>query len=143
MNYPIVGGELPLTVLVNVATQFALDPLALGQPIPRGIWGKGFIDTGTTVSCVSQTILRRFGLSSIASGTTQTASGSLSAGLFNVSLSISSHQPTAGPMLTWADVIVLELPNPPPGVDVLIGMDLIQSIKLTIDGPASQFTLES
>ncbi len=45
-------------------------------------------------------------------------------------------------MLTCADMNVLELLNPIPGVDLLLGMDVLLTIKTLIDGPTGQFTLE-
>jgi hypothetical protein len=37
---------------------------------------------------------------------------------------------------------VLELANPIPGVDVLVGMDVILTCKMMVDGPVGQFTLD-
>jgi hypothetical protein len=45
-------------------------------------------------------------------------------------------------MLTRRDLIVMEMPSPIPGVDVLIGLDVLLDCKLLLDGPARSFTLE-
>jgi hypothetical protein len=45
-------------------------------------------------------------------------------------------------MRTFPDRNVLELANPIPGLDVLIGMDLLLTIKMILDGPRKQFILE-
>ena len=142
MTCPIVAGELTLTVLVNVGTQRATDLLSSGQPVPRGVWVTACIDTGTTLTCVSRTVLRRLGLTPVGQGISQTASGPLVADVYRVSFSIPSCQNLSGPILTRADMKVMELATPLPGVEMLIGMDLVLTVKTTVDGPAGQFTIE-
>jgi len=51
---------------------------------------------------------------------------------------------TRQPHLPWlarTDLLVMEMPSVLP-VDVLIGMDVLLTCKLLLDGPARQFTLE-
>jgi hypothetical protein len=112
------------------------------EHLPPSVWGTAVLDTGTTLTCVSRTVIHQFGLTSVGQGSSQTASGPLIADVYRVSLSIPPHQNLPGPLLTWAEVSVLELANVLPGVDVLIGMDLLLTIKTTVDGPTGQFTLE-
>jgi hypothetical protein len=45
-------------------------------------------------------------------------------------------------MLTRRDLVVMEMPIPVPGVEVLIGLDILLDCKLLLDGPARQLTLE-
>jgi hypothetical protein len=45
-------------------------------------------------------------------------------------------------MLTRDNLLVMEMPSPIPGVEVLIGLDILLDCKLLLDGPARQFTLE-
>ena len=45
-------------------------------------------------------------------------------------------------MLTRSDLRVMELANPIPGVEVLIGLDILLDCRLLLDGPARQFTLD-
>ena len=47
-----------------------------------------------------------------------------------------------GQALFFPDMPVMELSPPIPGVDALIGMDILLMCKLLLDGPAKQFTLE-
>ena len=142
LTFPIVSGELALTVLVNVGTQRARDLLALAQPLPSGVWGTAVIDTASTLTCVSRPVLQQFGLTPVGQGSSQTAAGLMLVDIYRISLSIPPHQNLPGPILTSADMNVMELAAPIPGVDVLIGMDLLLTIKATIDGPLGQFTLE-
>ena len=142
LTFPIVSGELALTVLVNVGTQRAMDLLALGQPLPSGVWGTAVIDTASTLTCVSRPVLQQLGLTPVGQGTSQTAAGPMAVDIYRVSLSIPPSRNVPGAILTSAEMSVMELATPIPGVDVLIGMDLLLTIKMTIDGPLGQFTLE-
>jgi len=45
-------------------------------------------------------------------------------------------------LLTLSNLMVTELAHPIPGVDVLIGMDVLLACRLIVDGPARQFALE-
>lgn len=45
------------------------------------------------------------------------------------------------PWFSLDDLVVMELPSPL-AVDVLIGMDVIRTCKLLVDGPAQHFTLD-
>ncbi len=66
----------------------------------------------------------------------------MQAQFFRVSLTIPSTAGLGGPMLTFDDLLVMELGQLIPGVDILIGLDFLLLCKLTLDGPARQFTLE-
>jgi hypothetical protein len=142
LTLPIVAGELALTCLVNLGAQDAHDLLASGQALPRGVWVAGVIDPGTTLSCVSRAVLRQLGSARAGQGSTQTARGSMVADLYRVSLGILAYPGSPGPMLTLRDMNVLELSASIGGIDVLVGMDIVQTCRLIVDGPARQFTLE-
>ncbi len=45
-------------------------------------------------------------------------------------------------MLTRDDLLIMELIDPIPGVEVLIGLDILLDCRLLLDGPGRQFTLE-
>jgi hypothetical protein len=45
-------------------------------------------------------------------------------------------------MLTRHDLTVMEMPSPIPGVEVLIGLDILLNCKLVLEGPARRFTLD-
>jgi hypothetical protein len=64
------------------------------------------------------------------------------ADLYRVSLSIPPHQNLPGPILTYGDLRILELSALIPGVDVLVGMDVVLTCILTLNGPAQSFSLD-
>jgi hypothetical protein len=142
LTLPIVAGELALTCLVNVGTQEAYDLLAARQVLPSGSWVAGVIDTGTTLSCVSRPVLRQLGSAKAGQGPTQTALGPMVADLYRVSLSLLAYPGPPGPMLSFSDMPVLELASSIGGTDVLVGMDVVQTCKLIVDGPGGSFTLD-
>jgi hypothetical protein len=95
------------------------------------------LDTGSNATALASSILRALPISSVRRASSQTASGLIEADLFEVSLSILN-----GDMLTIPSLIVSELATVLPDADVLIGLDVILTCKLLVDGPARQFTLE-
>jgi hypothetical protein len=142
LTFPIPSGELKLTVIVGHNRKALAAVLAAGQPPPSPIWTTGVVDTGTNVTSVTPLVLQQLGLFSTGQATSHTVSGQTAANLFEVSLSIPPPGNVAGPMLTRRDLTVMEMPSPIPGVEVLIGLDILLDCKLLLDGPAREFTLE-
>jgi hypothetical protein len=142
LAFPLPSGELALTVVIGHNLKALSVLAAAGRALPSPVWAAGMIDTGTNVTCVTPDLLRRLGLSPTGQGSSRTAGGLAAVNLFEVSLSIPPAGNAAGPMLTRHDLIVMEMPGPIPGVEVLIGMDILMDCKLLVDGPARQFTLE-
>lgn len=142
LTFPILSDELTLPVLIGHNRKALAVLLAAGGALPSPVSTKAVVDTGTNVTCVDPAVLQRLGLLSTSQGTSQTAAGQAAVKLFEVSLSITPPANSAGPMLTRRDLIVMELPCPIPGVDVLVGMDILLDCRLLVDGPARQFSLE-
>jgi hypothetical protein len=86
--------------------------------------------------------VQRLGLTPSAQGGSHTVGGQVSTTLYEVSISIPPPRNMPGPMLTRGSLTVMELPIAIPGIDMLIGLDLLLDCKLTVDGPGRQFTLE-
>jgi hypothetical protein len=61
--------------------------------------------------------------------------------LFEVGLTISGQAGKAGPMLVRDQLIVMELTQALPNIDVLIGRDILNDCLFILDGPGRQFTL--
>ncbi len=64
------------------------------------------------------------------------------ADIYRVSLSLLDSPGGHVPMLTFNDMRVLELTSPLAGVDVLIGMDVLLTCRLLVDGPAHLFAID-
>ena len=141
-TYPIPAGELTLPVLISLGATEAQLKIAAGQSLPALAWGTGVVDTGTTVTCVAGAILRKLGTLPVLQSTSLTAVGQVPVNLYKVSLSIPAPGPATGPMLTRREMTVMEMTEVIPGVDALIGLDILLDCKLHLDGPARQFTLD-
>jgi hypothetical protein len=140
-TYPIQAGELTLPVLIGLGSDEAVACLAAGQALPSLAWGMGVIDTGTNVTCIAGAVLRQLGSMVLYRATSQTTAGPFVANLYQISLSIPAPGPTPGPMLTRSDLIVMEMTQVIPGIEALIGLDVLLEIQLLLDGPGRTFTL--
>ncbi|MGH7171518.1 MAG: aspartyl protease family protein [Gemmataceae bacterium] len=142
MTFPLQAGELKLTVVVSLHHQAMVDRLAAGLSLPAPIWTNGVIDTGSSITCIASDVIQRLGTPEVGQTSTRTASGSVPVRLFEVSLSIPPAGNLPGSLLTRSNLIVMELIDPPPDVEVLIGLDILLDCRLLLDGPGRQFTLD-
>jgi hypothetical protein len=139
---PIGKDGLFVDVLIGVdgATTAAL--FASGQPIPSPVRGRAAIDTGSDVTVVSRAILQQLGVPVQHQTTTQTVAGIVSVNLFNVSVGITDFGNPAAPELVEPTVLVMELPHAIPGIEVLIGLDVLLTCRFLLDGPGRHFMLD-
>jgi hypothetical protein len=142
LTFPIQQNELRVAVVISLKHQTMAALVAAGQPLPAPVWATGILDTGSSISCVKANILQKLGLPAIVQTSTQTSGGVVSTRLFEVSLSIPPAGNLPGPMLTRGNLVVMELADPIPDVEVLIGLDILLDCRLLLDGPARQFTLD-
>jgi hypothetical protein len=111
-----------------------------GQAIPAPVHVRALLDTGSSTTAVAPFVFAQLGLTSLITGSSQTASGSVAVNLHYVSLSI--FDATRSAMLTVRDLLVSELTSAIPDTDMLIGMDVLLGCRLLLDGPARRFALE-
>jgi hypothetical protein len=142
LTFPLQQNELRLTVVVSLNQPEMAKLVAAGQPLPAPIWTTGMIDTGSDISCIAADVVQKLGISLVAQTSTRTAGGPVPVRLFRVSLSIPPAGNIPGPMLTRSNLLVMELVDPPPDVEVFIGLDILLDCRLFLDGPGRQFTLD-
>jgi hypothetical protein len=118
---------------------FAMSPA--GSPIPPPLLLRGLIDTGSDVSVVVPSVPRHFGLAPFQSRSTQGTTGSAPVHLYEMSLSIINPGGPGPSMLSWERLLVMEAPAGLPGVDVIVGLDVLRECLLISDGPGPRFTL--
>jgi hypothetical protein len=130
-----------VTVLIGHGGAHMRGLHAAGQPLPPPVTARGLIDTGTDITAVVPSIVQSLGL--IASNTvqTQTPSGRIQVSLYQVSLSIVYTGPTRQPSFFRASLTVTDLPQNFPNEDVLLGMNVLNQLVFTLDGPTGQFHL--
>ena len=141
LTFPITADGLSVDVRVNLDGAVLASLHASGQPVPTSIEAKGLIDTGTDISVVAPSILQQMGVLVHAQRKTQGIGGPIQVRLFQVTLFILDTSRPHLPWLTLPNLLVMEMPSTLP-VDVLIGMDIIRTCKMLIDGPGQQFTLD-
>ena len=141
-TFSIPSGELTLPVLVGLSAEETQAQLAAGKETPAPLWGTAAIDTGTSITCIARDVLVKLGTKPVKQATSQTASGQFVVDLYKVSLSIPAPGPTTGPMFTVRELTVMEMSETIPGLEALIGLDILLQCKLLLDGPARTFTLE-
>jgi hypothetical protein len=140
LTFPITSDGLIVDVLVNHEAPVLFQLWQQGiQPQP--VSGRAIIDTGSDISAVSLPILQRLGVPPVLQTMTQGIGGALSVRLYKASLHVFDSQNVNLPWLPHPTLLVMELA---PGVpfDVLIGMDIIRTCKMVVDGPGGIFTLE-
>jgi hypothetical protein len=141
LTFPITKLGLCVDVKVNHDATTLQGLQAAGQSLPNSIQAKALIDTGADVSAVAPAILRQLAIPVHSHRTTVGIGGSVPVRLFNAAFFIFDARQHHLPWFIQPDLLVMELPTGLP-VDVLIGLDVLLTCKLVVDGPAGQFTLE-
>lgn len=90
------------------------------------------IDTGADVTAISPAAVARVGFRRFGSIFVNRVGGPVPARLFAARLKIGPLQTTSEP---WMDLDVVEAPLASPGVDILIGRDVLSRASLLYDGP--------
>ena len=75
-----LGAFFPIEV--HVPPQIADVLTKQGQPIPAPVIGVGLIDTGATLTCVHEPLLKQLGLKPIGVGNSRTANGPVPCNLY-------------------------------------------------------------
>lgn len=141
LTFPITDEGLALEVLIGLDSADSHARVAAGQSIPVPLQLKALIDSGCDLTAVNASALSALGLVKGTPVTTHTAAGAVAVEQFQVSLSIYGPDGTAGPSFNAPDWKVTSLAHPIPGIDVLLGIDLLRQCLLIVDGPGKKFTL--
>jgi hypothetical protein len=141
LTFPIAPDGLRVDVLVNLDATILVPLRASGQPTPSPLGAHGLIDTGSDITVVSMALLQQLGVAVQPPVTTHGVGGPVQGNTYLVSLHILDAQDVSGP---WLSVPRLRVMGVQLGTmfDVLIGMDILRTCKLTVDGPSAQFSLE-
>ncbi len=132
---------LTLPVVIGLTGKDSADLLAAGQLPPNPRLLRGAIDTATTITVVAASVLSQFGLKPLKSTTTQGIGGSHPVHLFEVSFRIPRVGPQQQSLFVLDYLVVMDWTSPPPGLDVLVGLDVLEQLWTFYDGPRKEFTL--
>ncbi len=141
--FPVHSDGLICDVMIGLDGPTTVALVAAGQPVLAPILCRGLIDTGTDITCVNSLVLRRLGLNTPSvQATTQTVRGSAHVDLFEVSVNVLDLSNPSGPNLIFPTLRIMEPPNPMTNFDVLIGLDVLLTARLFLDGPRRVFSLD-
>jgi hypothetical protein len=139
LTFPLVPDGLVVDVRVNVAGPTMRSALAAGR-VPLSVATRGLIDTGTDITAVAPAVLQQAGVGVYHPTATQGIGGSVPTRLCLVTLFVLDAGRPHLPWLVVPDLLVMELQSF--AFDRLIGLDVLRTRKLLVDGPAASFTLE-
>jgi Aspartyl protease len=142
LTFPVQPDGLIVDVLVGLDRQALDDLRARGKPLPTPLTCLGALDTGSDISAMNPDLPVRLGLTPKGQTRTHTATGQVSVDLYAVSLSITNLQTPGAPWLTVPTLTVMGLQAPLPTVEVLIGLDVLLTCQLFLDGPGQTFSLD-
>jgi hypothetical protein len=140
-TFPITKDGCTLDVLIGLGAVEMQAIQAAGLPLPPPLTARAVLDTGSDKTAVAPHLLQQLGTVAKARARTHTAAGAVQVQVYEVSLSVPNPTGASTPMLTRPQWVVTEFLHPPPGIDVLIGMDLVKECLWIIDGPGGFFTL--
>lgn len=136
------GRQLGFTIFVGTNGDDTEALIDQGILPPRPVKVKGVIDTGATSTSVSAAVLRQLLAARVDEVDNETAGGTVQVGVYVVSIGFFIDDAETVSVSLIQNLTVSEFAVPLAGVDVLIGMDVLEKCRLTVDGPAGTFTLE-
>jgi hypothetical protein len=140
LTFPIASEGLVVDVFVNLKAALLL-PLWASGGGPAPIPGRGLLDTGSDISAVSLALLQRLGIPPLQSTSTRTFAGSIQINLYEVGLHVFDSRNVNLPWFSQPSLVVMELAAGIP-FDAILGMDVIRTCNLHVDGPGGRFTLD-
>jgi hypothetical protein len=142
LTFVLTRAGLAVPVWVGLTGQAVATLVTGGNQVPTPVGARGLLDTGSDLTAVASWILRRLGASKTHIASTQTASGPVMVNLYQISLGITDPtQPAGSPWLTFPGLLVSEIATQLVDADVLVGLDVLRTCKLMLDGPGQRFTL--
>ena len=142
LTFPLLADGLRVDVVVGLDGATLTAQLKSGQPIPAPVTARGEIDTGSNITAVATAILRQLGVVPQYQSTTQTAAGQLAVDVYEVSVGVRNNADPAAAELVEPTLLVMELANPLPDLQVLIGLNFLLGCRFHVDGPGRWFSLE-
>lgn len=123
------GAILKVTVNVPAAYQQS------GGAAPQQLTLTAMVDTGASISCINVSAGQQLGLPQVGSTQLGTAGGTVNAPIYAAAISLPEFGVTVDPVQIAGTV------NPLPGVDMLIGRDVLRGLQLNYHGGQGAFTI--
>ena len=156
MKYPVVNGllrpglgQVPgddlaeklrregaiINIQIAVPKSYAQQLQAQGQPVPPPQQVKGMVDTGASISTVSQPVANAAGLQAVGSVPLYGVGGGGESPVYAASFTLTDYGVTIDPIEVGGVSINM------PGVDILIGRDILKALDLSYKGGQGLFDL--
>lgn len=136
-----IGAFFPIEVHVPPKIAEALSNA--GQPVPKGVAGLGLIDTGATLTCISEDVLNNLGLNPFDVVNSGTADGPKQQNVYPARIVF----PTKGWTLDLNKAVGVNLKgqviqkDPPEPIIALLGRNLLEHMIFIYNGPAGLWTV--
>lgn len=134
-----VGPRIPIEISVpdSLITQL----VAQGKPIPPPVSGYGLIDTGASILCVDEGILKSLNLTPFGSANVGTPMGDDIQGIYPVSISFPGTGFAPIKLARCLGANLASQTKPPLNTIALIGRDILSNGVFIYDGKHATFTL--
>jgi Aspartyl protease len=125
----------PIGPILEIGISSPASQLTSGSAKPQAIWFKALADTGCTHTSIHASVAQKSGLKVIGKGGAQTPGGNTAVNVYHGDLFIRS-------LISWssnfdwqfADRGLVEMVNPNPNFDALLGMDILNLGTFTTHG---------
>jgi len=122
-------------VTISVPASYAVKLQSQGQAVPPAKTVKGLVDTGASISTVSDSVAQATGLQKVGSVPIGGVGGTSERPVYAVAFGL----PTFGVTVDPIEIGGVSIPMP--GVDILVGRDVLKALHLDYEGPQGVFNL--
>jgi hypothetical protein len=124
-----------INIQVAVPASLAQQLQAQGKPVPPPQNVRGMVDTGASISTVSEEVAAAAGLQTVGTVPLYGVGGGGEKPVFATSFTLTDYGITVDPLEVGGVTINM------PGVDILIGRDILKAVDLAYRGGAGQFDI--
>lgn len=122
-------------VQISVPTALADQLRAEGKPVPPPQIATGMIDTGASISTVSEAVAAAAGLQTVGSVPISGVGGTAERPVMSCSFGLPQYGVTVDPV----EIVAVSINAP--GFEILVGRDILQALELKYTGPNGVFNL--
>lgn len=130
-----------LQIEISIPDSLITQLVAQGKAIPAPVTGFGLIDTGASVTCVDEGILKSLNLTPFSTANVSTPNGDVVQGIYPVSISFPGTGFASIKLASCVGANLTSQTKPPLNTIALIGRDILSKGVFIYDGKHATFTL--
>jgi hypothetical protein len=138
-TWPVQPDGLVVEVMIGADRNQMNAWIGQGVTLPRPILVRGIMDTGTDVTAIAPRLPLALGLPPWGTLSSHTAGGQVSVFAYEISLSILPPN-RSGAGFTAPTLLAGELTHAAPGIEALVGLDVLLQGVFILDGHARTFS---